>query len=211
MTSIRTSDGFFAPDLGYDAIETDRLLLRPFRQTDIAAFRDIYGDPETMKYMGNGPCTKSPAETALSINRKIEHRVKREFGLWCMVEKEKSTVIGHCGLAWFDLLGEVEVAYLVKRTHWNKGFATEGIAASLAFGFGPLNLDRIVAIIHPDNLASRMALEKCGMIFEKQTVVREFRCVYYAANQSTFLKCRRVTVNFSPYRDETSRLAVGRD
>lgn len=201
MNSIRANAGFVAPDLGYDAIQTDRLILRPFRQTDIEAFAGIYGDPETMRYMGNGPCTKTPEESSASIGRKIAHRRARGFGLWCMVDKAGGKIVGHCGLAWFDLLGDVEIAYLVKREYWNRGIATEGIAASLAFGFGPLNLDRIVAIVHPDNVASRLALEKCGMSFEKNMVVRDFRCVYYDASRDSFLANRRVRTEFHPYRE----------
>ena len=58
---------------------------------------------------------------------------------------------------------EVEVGYLLGKLYWGKGYATEGAQVGMDYGFETLKLDRIVGIVHPENVASRHVLEKLGM------------------------------------------------
>jgi len=60
---------------------------------------------------------------------------------------------------------ETEVGFLLDRPFWGKGYATEAALASLQFGFEHFSLDHIIALVHPDNLASRRVIEKCGMTY----------------------------------------------
>ena len=73
--------------------------------------------------------------------------------------------MGYCGIRPLRLDGrqETELAWHVRKTHWNRGLATEAARASLALGFDTFGLPGLVAIIHPDNGASRRVAQKLGM------------------------------------------------
>ena len=83
-----------------------------------------------------------------------------QLGSFARRERE---IIGWAGLQYLPELNETEVGFLLDRPFWGKGYATDAALASLRFGFGQCNLDHIIALVHPDNLASRRVIEKCGM------------------------------------------------
>jgi ribosomal-protein-alanine N-acetyltransferase len=62
-------------------------------------------------------------------------------------------------------IAETEVGFLLDRPFWGRGYATEAAIASLRFGFEKAALPYMVALVHPLNLASVRAIEKCGMDF----------------------------------------------
>ena len=143
-------------------IETERLRLRGFRPEDLDALCQVFGDPEVMKYISGGkPRTREATEEGLL--RSIEGWGKRGFGLWAVEEKATGRVVGYCGLIHLDDTPEIEVAYGLAKAAWGRGFAVEAARAALEFGFGELNLERIVAVVNPENLASRRVLEKLDM------------------------------------------------
>jgi ribosomal-protein-alanine N-acetyltransferase len=76
--------------------------------------------------------------------------------------------LGRCGFCVFlDNTSEVELGYLLDKSYWRRGLATEASHASLKYGFEVVKLDRIVAIAKPENIASRRVMEKVGMKYEK--------------------------------------------
>lgn len=79
---------------------------------------------------------------------------------------------GYCGIRPLLLNGqrEVELAWHVKKTHWNQGIATEAASVSMRLGFDHFGLSRLVAIIHPDNRASRRVAQKLGMAEERSII-----------------------------------------
>lgn len=165
-------------------IETTRLILRQFTEQDIPDFVKIYADPIGMQHMGKG--AKTPAETAQSISWKMKHWQDRGYGLWCMVEKNSGIVLGHCGVAWLEFMNEVEVAYLVDRPHWGKGYATEAVKASISFGFEVLNVPRIVAIVRPGNISSDRVAEKVGMKYYRDAEDKGFKFRCYKIEMSEY-------------------------
>ena len=60
---------------------------------------------------------------------------------------------------------EVELGYDIARKHWGKGYATEAGAACLRYGFKEAELDRIISLTHPENIASQRVLEKLGFAY----------------------------------------------
>lgn len=165
-------------------VQTDRLLLRQFEESDIESFARIYGDSEVMRYMGNG--VKSPAEAAKSIYRKMSHWTDHGYGLWCVVESASNRVIGHAGLGFLSPLQRTEVAYLIDRPFWGRGYATEATRASIEYGFKYLLLPEIIAIAPEHNEASLRVMKKCGMQPAPDVLVwgKTFRC-YTIARTST--------------------------
>ncbi len=78
----------------------------------------------------------------------------------------------------------MEIAYLIARSHWGVGLATEAARAIRDYGFGRLGQSRLVSIIHRDNLASRRVAEKAGLHPERQVQFMNHRCWLYAIEQA---------------------------
>jgi RimJ/RimL family protein N-acetyltransferase len=159
-------------------IETPRLLLRAFTPRDLDELFLVFGDAEVMKYISGGK-PRSREETLTGLLKTVEGWQRRGFGLWAVTIKETANVIGYCGLIFLDDTPEVEVAYGLAKAHWGKGYAAEAALASLTFGFEELKLERIVAVVNPDNLPSRRVLEKLGMAYVKMTHHYEADLMYY--------------------------------
>src|SRR5215213_5442983 len=164
-------------------IETERLRLRGFRPEDLDALCQVFGDPEVMKYISGGkPRTREATEEGLL--RSIEGWGKRGFGLWAVEEKATGRVVGYCGLIHLDDTPEIEVAYGLAKAAWGRGFAVEAARAALEFGFGELNLERIVAVVNPLNVASQRVLEKLGMKYAKNARHYGADLMYYEAQRA---------------------------
>jgi ribosomal-protein-alanine N-acetyltransferase len=160
------------------SVETARLVLRPFIRADIAALAPIYGDPEVMRYMRTGHPT--PAERiSFIIDYYIRYWQEHPFGLWAVERRDDGALIGQCGLFHLDNTPEVEVAYLLARDAWGQGYAPEAAAATLRYGFETAGLDRIVAVVRPQNIASQRVLEKIGLRFERVARYYELDVRYY--------------------------------
>jgi RimJ/RimL family protein N-acetyltransferase len=164
-------------------IETSRLRLRHFIFKDLNDLYPIYSNPEVNKYIGKGAKTKD--ETRAALMKMIQHW-QHGFGMWAVVYKESSKLIGRCGLCFLDNTLEVELGYALDKPYWNLGLAIEGSLASLKYGFEVVGLERIVAIARPENVASQRVMQKVGMTYEKNAYFYNSEVVYYAIARETF-------------------------
>jgi ribosomal-protein-alanine N-acetyltransferase len=80
----------------------------------------------------------------------------------------------------------VEVAYLLAQAYWGQGLATEAARAALRYGFETLALDRIVAVVHPENRGSQRVLEKAGLRLEGDAHYYDMDVKYYALPQAEY-------------------------
>ncbi len=99
--------------------------------------------------------------------------------MWAVVVKDSGHVIGYCGLIFLEGTTEVELAYGLAKSSWGKGFATEAARASLRFGFEELKLNRVVAVVNPQNIPSQRVLEKLGMKYTKDAHHYDADLMYY--------------------------------
>ena len=148
------------------ALETPRLVLRPWQPEDAATLAAINADPEVSRYLvGGTPVTAE--QSAEQSAWMVRHWSDRGFGLWAADLRETGETIGFVGLAvpafLPAVLPAVEVGWRLGRAWWGRGLATEGARASLAHGFAELGLARIIALIDPRNAASVRVAEKVGM------------------------------------------------
>ena len=145
-------------------IETPRLILRPITRDDLEALASMNADADVMRYIGYGkPQTLS--QTRIRLNAILDHWDQHGFGLCAVVEKVTLGFIGFCGLQYLDNTSEIEVGYRLAKQFWGMGFATETGRASVRHGFDELALDRIVAVVQPENVASQRVLEKIGLTY----------------------------------------------
>ena len=149
-------------------LQTPRLLLREFTPQDADALVLVLSDPETMRYY---PMSFDRAGVADWIQRNRTRYANDGYGLWAMILKSTCELIGDCGLVRqsVDGVDEIEIGYHVRRDLWGQGFAPEAARACRDFGFANLEADRLISLIHPENLASRRVAEKNGMTIWKET------------------------------------------
>lgn len=143
--------------------QTPRLTLRYASLDDVVAMRAIFADPEVMQY-GDGPQTDDWIRSW--IQRMNRNYNEHGFGLWIVSETDEPNAIGYCGLTHFpDINGraEIEVGYRLARKYWGCGFATEAAAAVRDYAFNDLDIERLIAIINPENQRSVRVAEKLGM------------------------------------------------
>lgn len=145
-------------------LKTERLLLRPWCDEDLAPFAAMNADPEGMRYF---PATLSHAESDALAGRILEGFAARGFGNWAVEVPGVTPFVGFVGLSVprFEapFMPCVEIGWRLARACWGKGYATEAARAALAFGFGNLKLPEIVSFTVVANLPSRRVMERLGM------------------------------------------------
>ncbi|WP_257166548.1 GNAT family N-acetyltransferase [Bradyrhizobium sp. SRS-191] len=146
-------------------IQTERLTLREWRDEDRAPFADMSADPAVMRYLRALPTRQACDQW---IDFQIKHFAEHGFGFWVVEDRATGTFLGATGLfrVFFDapFTPAVEIGWRLARAAWGQGIATEAARASLAFGFGQLGLDEIIAYAAPANQASQNVMCKLGMI-----------------------------------------------
>src|SRR5687767_10528731 len=111
-------------------IETERLRLRMPATSDLEALMPILGDPEVMKYLGiEAGTTLTREETETMLSQMIEAWKRRGWGRWVVVQKDDDKVIGFCGYRELD--NTPELLYVLAKSAWGKGLATEAARAAL--------------------------------------------------------------------------------
>ncbi len=145
-------------------METERLLLRRWRDCDKIPFRKINSDPRVMEFY---PCVSSPEESDQIIERTEAHFEKQGFGLFAAELKKTGELIGFIGLQNFihptPFSPAVEIGWRIAHRYWNLGLATEGARANLDFAFRDLKLSEVIAVTFKGNHRSRRVMEKLGM------------------------------------------------
>jgi [ribosomal protein S5]-alanine N-acetyltransferase len=155
-------------DHTYDIIlETDRLILRRLIMDDLDELFALYRDPELRRHFPEGVLTLDETREELEwhMNGVPDHP---ELGLWATVHKETGKFIGRCGLlSWeIDNRLEIEIAYLLDKSFWHRGLATEAARGILKYGFERLRLSRVICLMHPENIASQKVAQRIGMTLE---------------------------------------------
>ncbi len=144
------------------ALRTRHLLLRPWTVEDAGALFEILQERDILHYFPN-PDPPAREIVEAYIHRQLAHWKEYGYGHWAIVLPGEGQVLGWNGLEFLPELGECEVAYLLSRRVWGRGYATEAARAALCFGFENGGLESIIGLVHPENEASIRVLEKCGL------------------------------------------------
>lgn len=145
-------------------IRTARLTLPPLEPEHALALHEIYQHEGVLRYFPN-PAAPPLERVHKFITAQQKHWEQHGYGNWGVLPDGEERIAGWVGLQWVPERNEAEVGFLLDRPHWGKGYATEAALASLRYGFDQHGLDHIIALVHPENMASRHVIEKCGMIY----------------------------------------------
>jgi len=147
-----------------NTLETDRLILRSWRESDLSPMVAINQDLKVCEYF---PEIGNRDTTITLIDRIIKHDEERGFSLYAVEIKATQEMIGFLGLMTPSFEAHftpaIEIGWRLSSQHWNQGFATEGAKAVLKHTFTDLNLDEVVSFTALNNQASRRVMEKIGM------------------------------------------------
>jgi RimJ/RimL family protein N-acetyltransferase len=147
-----------------DVLETERLILRRWRDSDRSPFARLNADPRVMEFM---PAPLEAPESDRMVDRIEQHFEARGFGLFAAELRAEECFIGFIGLSipGFDapFMPAVEVGWRLAFEHWGKGLATEGASEVMGYAFEILRFDRLVSFTTPLNLRSLNVMEKLGM------------------------------------------------
>lgn len=161
-------------------LETPRLILCQFTQTDAHLIFELNSDPAVVKYV-HEPVLKNEADARKILSGNILPQYKNNLGRWAVYTKSNHEFIGWCGLKYRPELDEIDLGYRLKRSAWGKGYATEAAKHTLDHGFNILRLEKITGRAHIENFASLKVLEKIGMQFYREETVDECPVKTYTA------------------------------
>jgi RimJ/RimL family protein N-acetyltransferase len=171
MTAIFGTPPIAAP-LG--DVETERLLLRRFRDSDRDALAAVFAKPEVWMYPYGRGFTRD--ETTAFLRSQMTEWARCGLGLWIAIEKVRSRAIGFVGLSVPHFLPEilpaVEVGWRFDPDVWGRGYATEGAHAALREAFETLHLDAVCSAPQTINPPSGRVCERLGMRFERKAVAQ---------------------------------------
>jgi RimJ/RimL family protein N-acetyltransferase len=151
-------------------LETGRSRLREFDPDDLDALAAMVADEEQMQFY---PAARTRDDARAWIDRNLSLYEQHGFGFWLIESRSTSEFLGYCGIRPLELEGasETEIGWHTKKTSWNRGIATEAASAARDLAFAHFAQTRLVALIHPDHLASRRVAEKIGMREDAALVV----------------------------------------
>lgn len=161
-----------------EKIETARLVIRPFEPDDVQAAYGWFGDPVVMQFTATGP-DKSVEETRARLAEYQKHQREHGFSKWLMLDARSGDSIGDSGLLVLREYGWIDLGFRLARQHWGKGLATEAALAWIDAAFDKLNIARLGAFAHPENLASIRVLQEVGFHAERQDVVMGIKAIVF--------------------------------
>ena len=111
---------------------------------------------------------------------------KHGYGWWALELQDNHKLIGWCGLGFLDETKETEILYLLGKSFWGKGLATEAAHFSRNYAFDKVKLDTVIGLVHPDNLMSQRVLEKTGLSFDNRAQYFGLELYKYSISKDQF-------------------------
>ena len=148
-------------------IETERLILRGFRESDLAALWEIESDEEMTRFTGG---EQNEDQTWRFMAVMIAHWTLRGFGPFALEEKSSGALVGYCGPWATPKFVEPEICYTLSRHFQGKGYATEALKAALNFVYFDLGWKTATSYIDSKNYPSQAVSKKMGAVKEQTDV-----------------------------------------
>lgn len=146
-------------------LETERLILRQWRDSDFEPFARLSSDPEVMKYY---PDILNKKSSDIFVKRCQSLINKYGWGFWAVELKSNNKFIGFVGLhnpeTELPFSPCTEIGWRLAKPYWGYGYATEAAKASLNYAFEKLNLSEVVSFTTPANVKSISVMKKLNMI-----------------------------------------------
>lgn len=168
-------------------LQTERLILRPFRQEDIDVMAKLFANPDFMRF-SLGVFTERK-QTVAFIEKVMGWDRAGIPSQFAVAPRGNDVIVGYCGFFYHpeDGIEDIEIGYRLHPDYWNRGLITEAARAVRDHGFRDWRLSRVISLIHPENTPSRRVAEKNGMNIEEQITFRGFPTLVYAMTREEWL------------------------
>lgn len=151
-----------------NVLETARLTLRRLTLDDAAFILTLVNDPDFIRFIGDKKVRSLEDARRYLSEGPLASYAQHGFGLYMTELRSDGTPIGMCGLLKREELDDADVGFAFLPPFRGQGYATEAAAAALEHGRTHFGLNRIVAIVSPDNAGSKRVLSKLGLNFERK-------------------------------------------
>lgn len=162
-------------------LETERLVMRMWRESDFEEYAELCADPEVMRFLGGKVFDRTEAWRQMASM--IGHWYLRGYGIWAVEEKESGRLAGRIGCINPEGWPGFEVGWTLRREFWGKGYATEAARRALEYGFHELDRAHIISLIHPENRASIRVAERLGETLEGNARVFDTDVLVYGIDR----------------------------
>jgi ribosomal-protein-alanine N-acetyltransferase len=170
-------------------LETERLILRSFREEDVDVMAQLFANPAFMRF-SLGVFTERK-QTVAFIEKVMGWDRGSIPSQFAVIPRGEDAIVGYCGFFQHaEVPGEIEIGYRLHPDYWNRGLISEAARAVRDHGFADLELPRVISLIHPENVPSRRVAEKNGMKVEKEITFRGFPTLVYAISRQEWLANR---------------------
>jgi len=146
-------------------LETERLIIRPWRREDRPALARMARDAEMMRYVTRGQTWSDEAIDQM-LERQRRHLTQHGVCFGATALKASGEVIGVVGMQQLDN-GDFELGWWVWKDYWGRGFATEAASAYVEYARHVMGLSSLVAVIDPPNIASKVVAARLGLRCER--------------------------------------------
>lgn len=163
-------------------LETERLILRQFREDDFPVYEGLAADPDVMRYLGGKTMTQVEAWRHMAFM--VGHWTLRGYGYFALEEKQSGEFIGRAGFTNPTGWPGFELGWTVAPAHQRRGFAFEAAERLLRFAFEDLDKSHVISLIHKDNTPSRRVAEKLGETVEGETEVLGMPVLIYGIDRA---------------------------
>jgi RimJ/RimL family protein N-acetyltransferase len=151
-------------------LRTERLILRGWTEEDVEPYERICGDPETMRWVGKGRVIRK-GRGWHAVVWLAGHWALKGYGQWAVTDRATGVLVGRAGLNYPPGWPDLEVGYLIDRSYWGKGLATEATRAALRWAFTKLEVPSVISLIWPANEASIRVAQKVGGRLERHVEI----------------------------------------
>lgn len=164
-------------------LETERLVLRALRRSDIDDYAALNADPDVMCHIG-GVWDRGRSWRHLAFL--IGHWPLGGAGMWALEHKETGAFVGIVGFSEPEGWPGFELAGKLVRRWWRHGYATEAARAALAHAFDVLEKDRVISLVRPHNRASIRFVERLGESLQGRTVMGDTEYLVYGIDREGY-------------------------
>lgn len=175
--------------LAIPVIETERLALRAFKNSDLEPYYEMMAEPDITRYLMSGePMSRHDAWR--SIATLAGHWMLHGYGQWALEEKASGRFVGRCGIIEPEGWPQQEIGWVLHKNAWGKGYATEAAKAALQYAFEEMKLDKIISLIQPGNQGSVKVAERIGETYEKRIEIFGKQADVYSLTAKDYIEKR---------------------
>lgn len=153
-------------------LETERLTIRPWNEEDRPALVEITSDGEVMRYLSQAGGWDEQKVTEF-LERQTRNLGDDGVCMGATIEKATGRLVGIAGIQRLGTTEDFEIGWIFSRDAWGRGFATEAGRAARDHVLEVMRKPRVVAIIDPENVASKRVAERLGMAYDRRVTGEE--------------------------------------